>query len=180
MRRSVLMTGGLVLLVLLLVGAAFVGGRLLNQQEQGDDGGEMFVVDGVGETAYTAKSLEIQSAGEMPAAPPEVAGVFVGREDNSFFVGTGNVNFMVSGSPAYDGPEIEVLITRDTLIFSDDTWQQFSSSPPSGPVQQVLNPGSLDEIGKNSTVSAWGERRGDRVVAEVLVYVNSNYVKGQE
>jgi len=39
----------------------------------------------------------------------------------------------------------------------------------------VLKPGALDEIGKNSTVEAWGERRGDHVVAEVVVFTPNGY-----
>jgi hypothetical protein len=58
----------------------------------------------------------------------------------------------------------------DTLIYHDVTSQQFADAPPSGPIQQVLNPGTLDEIGENTVVSTWGEWHGDRVVAEMLVF----------
>ena len=38
-------------------------------------------------------------------------------------------------------------------------------------LQQAVKPaGSLEEIGENTELQVWGERRGDRVVAEVLVY----------
>ena len=38
-------------------------------------------------------------------------------------------------------------------------------------VQQKLQPvDSLEEVGENTELEVWGERRGDRVVAEVVVY----------
>jgi hypothetical protein len=50
--------------------------------------------------------------------------------------------------------------------------------PPSdGKVQQQVAAGSLDEIGSNSFVSAWGERRGDRVIAKVLFYSQAMMLK---
>jgi hypothetical protein len=64
-----------------------------------------------------------------------------------------------------------VVATHETLIYRDDTLQQLGDDPPPGPVQQLLKPGSLDELGATSTVLAWGEKRGDRLLATVLVYV---------
>jgi hypothetical protein len=38
-------------------------------------------------------------------------------------------------------------------------------------IQQVIRPiDSLEEIGENTELQIWGEKRGDRVVAQVLVY----------
>jgi hypothetical protein len=48
--------------------------------------------------------------------------------------------------------------------------QQFQNGPPSGTIQQVVNPGSVEELGKNSSLSAWGEKRGDRLIADVVLY----------
>jgi hypothetical protein len=33
-----------------------------------------------------------------------------------------------------------------------------------------VEPGSADEIGTNSMVTVWGERRGDRVIAEFILF----------
>jgi hypothetical protein len=44
-------------------------------------------------------------------------------------------------------------------------------------IQQQVEPGSLDEIGSNSMISAWGERRGDRVIATVLLYSQMHMLK---
>jgi hypothetical protein len=53
----------------------------------------------------------------------------------------------------------EVVVTTDTVLYKDVTGEQFGKgSPPpvDGRVQQQGEAGSLDEIGDNSIVSAWG------------------------
>jgi hypothetical protein len=117
--------------------------------------------------------LDIEPADELPQSPADVSGIFLRREDNSLFVGTGNMSgVLVDGKwdVRHDGPAIEVVATHDTLIYRDDVFLRLGGAPPSGAIKQVLEPGSLDELGANSSVQAWGERRGDRVQAEVLVY----------
>jgi hypothetical protein len=37
-------------------------------------------------------------------------------------------------------------------------------------LQQKVAEGSLDEIGENSSLTVWGKKTGDRVVADVIVY----------
>ncbi len=172
MKRSIFIAGGVVVLVLLLGGAAFVGGRLLGSSDLTSDNQDVIVSDSGGEM-ITGKGVVVETefAAEMPDVPPDVSGLFARREDNSLFVGTGTLTFMIDGDAKYDGPVVEVVTTHDTLIYRDDTLQQLGGVAPSGPVKQVLKPGSLDEIGQNDVISAWGEMRGDRLVAEVLVYV---------
>ncbi len=172
MRRSIWIAGGVVLVVLLLVGAAFVGGRLLNRQEQtsGGSGPRMMVRTGDG---GTTSSFEIEPSDELPPSVPDAAGLFLRREDNSIFVGTGQIMMVVENGEMdaeHDGPEVEVVVTHDTTVYCDETTLQFREASEDGKIQQVLGPGSLEEIGANNAISVWGERRGDRLFAEVLVY----------
>ena len=170
MRRSIWIAIGMVVVVLLLAGAAYVGGRLLGDQElTGNDTAAVKIGEGL--IASTGTKIEVLHAAEMPDMPPDVAGVFVRREDSSLFVGTGTVTFVIDGDASYDGPTVEVVSSHNTQIYRDDTTKLLKDGPPSGPVQQALKPGSLDEIGQNDVVSAWGERRGDRLMARVIVYV---------
>ncbi len=37
-------------------------------------------------------------------------------------------------------------------------------------MQQVVEPGDQNEIGENSMITAWGNKTGDRVIANLLVY----------
>ncbi len=135
------------------------------------------------------KSLRIitEPSPDLPDRPTEVAGVFVSREDNSILVGTGGISLNVEvrqeqgGAPqsqvtlGHDGPVVEVVTTRDTVMYRDETEMP---NPRSGNVesgehtiQQVVTPvHTLDELGTNTELQVWGERRGDRVIADVLVY----------
>ena len=179
-RRTGLIVGGVAALVVVLAAAAFVAGRLMNAQAQSQAAGGNFVVSSEGGGgAPMTKGFSIQNAPELPASQPDLAGVFVRREDKSIFVGTGKISVMVkvSGPGAkpetsadYDGPVMEIVVTHNTQVYQDVTEMSFDKMPESGKLQQVVRPGSLDDIGANSTVQAWGEKQGDRLVARVLVF----------
>ncbi len=171
MKRSVWIVGGVVV-VLLLAGAAFVGTRMLSVQGRAatDGGGPVMMIstDGGG----TTQSIEIQPSAELPDSSPDAAGIFTRREDSSIFVGTGEITMIVEDGQAAasaKGPEVEVVVTHDTEVYRDETMRQHTGGV-SGKVEQVLAPGSVEEIVETSIVSAWGEERGGRVLAEVLVY----------
>jgi hypothetical protein len=179
MKHIWLIIGGIVLLAL-LAGAAFVGGRLLNTQARSQaqgNGPQMTIAEG-GKAAQTFK-LDIQPAKELPTTPADVRGIFQRRADSSVFIGTGQVRMMVnqnqggviSATSSFDGPVIEVVVTHDTTIYQDVTMKQFNGPPPAGEkMQQVLESGTIDDIGENSMVVVWGDKRGDRIVARVLTY----------
>lgn len=176
MKRRTWIIVSFVVLVVLLAGAAFVGGRLLNQTAPTGGPGNM-VISG-GPAGGQTVSLQLEPAKELPSAPPDAMGLFAERKDNSIYVTIGDkfmvrvdkdgtVNTQTDGT----GDKLEVVVTGDTTIYKDVTQAGLNGPPPSdGKVQQQVAPGSLDEIGSNSFISAWGERRGDRVIAEVLMY----------
>jgi hypothetical protein len=173
MKRSILITVGVAALVLLLRGAGFVGGRLMSGPDVSSDDPVMLLSGSDDVRTDSGVLLDVEPAAEMPDVPADVAEPFLRREDNSLFVGTGTMSgVLVDGKwqLRHDGPVVEVVATHDTRIYRDDMFKQLGGVAPSGPFQQVLNPGSLDEIDETSTVQAWGERRGDRVVAEVIVF----------
>ncbi|MBI3942844.1 MAG: hypothetical protein HY326_07510 [Chloroflexi bacterium] len=176
-----------ILLIAILIGAAFVGGRLLSNSQQtaeaGGGGRTMMIQANNGSGPVNVK-LKINPAPELPNRPAEASGVFAKRQDNSIFVGTGNIRLAVevdgstgkrAVSATSDGPQVEVVIGRDTTIYRDDTdfTLDKAGSMTSGEktIQQVISPtDSLDEIDKNTELQVWGEQRGDRVIAQVLVY----------
>jgi hypothetical protein len=170
MNRSILIAGSAAIVVLLLAGAAFVGGQLLGDRNQvtGEGSGPRVIRGGPGGT----QSLEIVPAGDLPSAPADVRGLYVRREDNSLFVGTGEIMLNIRDGEVisdYDGPEVEVVVTHDTAVFRDKT-QYGTDEAEDGKIQQVVKPGSVEEIGKPSLISVWGQERGSRLFAEVLVY----------
>ena len=180
MKKSILIGVGIVVLVLVLAGAAFVGGQLLNGQGlpiQASSGGLQLMTSQGGKPGQQFK-LDIQPAKELPQTPADAKGLFDHRQDNSIFVGTGNVKLMaikdqsgnVTTSATHDGPVVEVVVTPQTIVYRDVTMNQFNGEPPNGKTQQVVEPGSLDEVGQSSTLTVWGKKTGDRITADVLVY----------
>lgn len=181
-RRTKLIVG-VVALVILLAGAAFVGGRLLNNgpAQAGGPGG--LVMKG-GPNAGGV-SVQLLPAKELPQTSPDATGLFASRKDNSLFVTIGNKfmvqvdkNGAVNTQTDGNGQQLEIVVTSDTVVYKDATDMVNMQAPPAdGKVQQQVAPGSLDEIGQNSFVSAWGERRGDRVIAKVLMYSTPRILK---
>jgi hypothetical protein len=66
-----------------------------------------------------------------------------------------------------------VVLTPDTLIYRDVTDLSIPPDQEGGEreiVQQVRQVDSADDVTGNLELEIWGERRGDRIVATVLVY----------
>jgi hypothetical protein len=168
MKKRILIAGGIVVLVVLLAGAAFVGGQLLTEQG----------LPGQASSGGNGRNQNIP-AKELPQTPADVSGVFDHRQDNSIFVGTGQVGKMattdqsgqVHFSLTHTGPTIEVVVSPQTKVYRDVTSQQYTDQQlRNESVQQVVEPGSLDEVGQPSIVTAWGKKTGNRIIADVLVY----------
>jgi hypothetical protein len=187
-RRGVLIAGGGIAAVAVLGGAACVGSQMLNrpQLRTGDGGGQLILQGGPpgsGAQMREFKMPKIKLAPELPADEPDLAGLFLRRQDNSVFIGTGNIEMMVqrdaSGETAakasHSGPDVEVIITRDTRLYEDKTPITLKDMEEQREVQQVIAPvASLDDlVGKlNDTDSlmVWGQKSGDRYVAKTIVY----------
>jgi hypothetical protein len=74
-----------------------------------------------------------------------------------------------------DGPEVEVVVTRDTMLYEEVTEQPTPDQfPESGEmvIPQELQPlDSLPEdLGNNVELQVWGEQSGDRIIAGVFVF----------
>jgi len=126
---------------------------------------------------------EITPAPELPATRADVTGQFVERKDNtivvqavSFAVGVGGV----SGEAPMDensGIRLEIVVTSATRIYKDVT--EFPA-PVNGEVhnvQQAAEEGTLDDLNTECFLSVWGRRSGDRVIADVLFYMNPQLMK---
>jgi hypothetical protein len=174
MKKNILVIGGIIAVALLLVGAAFIGGRLLNglglgQSTSNDSGPSLTGPNG-------PVAADFEPAKELPQRPAEVSGLFDHHQDKSIFIKTGGmvtVQRDKSGNVTGDstGQAVEVVVTSQTTIYSDVTIRQFDGPPADGQtIQQVLEPGSLDDIGPVYHVLVWGRKTGDRFIADVLVY----------
>ncbi len=181
MKKSILIAAGLIVLVAVLAGAMFVGTQLLVGQglpgQTASSGAMNLMTSQGGKQVQMVQDPRIP-AKELPQTPADVRGVLDHRKDNSIIVGTGIIisdvqkdqSGNVTSSSTYSGPTVEVVVTPQTIIYRDVTNQQFNGQPPSGKIQQVVEPGSLDDVGKDSLIHAWGKKTGDRIIADVLVY----------
>ena len=165
-------------LIILLIGiAAFVGGRMLN--------GDVGIVSPGGPNSGRAfiSMNEITPAPELPVTQAEVTGLFLERQDNtiiveavSFDVGVGGL----SGDAPLDedsGVRVEIVLTGETSIYKEVT--QFPA-PVNGEVrnvQQTVVEGTLDDLHPQVSITVWGRRSGDRIVANVFLYMDPYAVK---
>ena len=154
--------------ILVVGAAAFIAGRMLNR---GVGPLSLFGLEGDGITILPSE--------ELPKTEPEVSGVFVERQDNIIFVETDppHAGSEVSGSPVGigGGQKFEVVVTTETIIYHETT--RIPAERPTGDdprvLQQTVVAGALDDlINSQSLVRVWGRKSGDRIIAEVLMYLN--------
>jgi hypothetical protein len=148
-KRSIAVLRAAVLLTVSV--AAFVGGRLLIRQLNPMDN-QTFII-----------------AEELPQSAPIIFGLFVRREDNSIFLGTGgiSVDSGANGEPiaSYNGPVIEILVNTRTNLYRE--------IPPLitfDEIHQQVAEGRIDELNETTRLTIWGRKTGDRIIAEALLY----------
>lgn len=136
--------------------------------------------------APVAIQTTILPAPELPDEPSAAFGVLVSREDDKLIVGTGNIELDVDVEvdpatgketatflPSTDGPQLEVVLTADTIVYKDVTDLSLQPGQESGErevVQAVRQVGSNDDVTGSLEIEVWGEKRGDRIIATMLVY----------
>lgn len=126
-------------------------------------------------------------APEVPAQKADLTGLVANVVDNSIFVAQMNsvtVSSINGGQkllqPTPQGPYSEVLISKNTKI-----WLDVTNNDPPGPgsdssgsyqeIQQKVESADITAItsGSNIYVEVWGQKRGDRLDADVIVVHNS-------
>ena len=116
------------------------------------------------------QQFTMEYAPEFPRTDPAVVGPLAERKDNSLMV-------QRMAKPARsDLPQLEVLISPDTKLVRNATSDQLSGAIPAGStVQQVLEPYTLDQIQVGDNIIAWGDLRGDRLVADFVMVETANH-----
>ena len=174
------------ILIVVIGAAAFIAGRMLN----GNVGplGLGMPLGGGGDVM--SFSIEVTPAAELPTTRPEVIGLFAERKDKTIFIqsvsmGAGKGGYVlqtgggegeeVAGSPLdTGGPKVEVVVNNETVIYLETT-QPPSAPPSSGEnlvMQQTVEEASLDGLTSQSSVTVWGRKSGDRIIAEVVFISN--------
>jgi hypothetical protein len=120
---------------------------------------------------------EYVPAEELPDSPPEIAGLFSRREDNSIFVRETEGGFRISmdeeGNVSTNAgdEETEIVVTNETEVYVDITSSKINDLEDGDTLKQTLKPGSIEELGSLTFLQVWGEHRGDRIIADFLVYM---------
>lgn len=182
MKRSVWLAIGLVGLLVVLGAGAFTAVKLITAQDDPEvpAGAQVFedVYDDGSGNPVTVQTV-ILPAPELPTDQPGVGGVFLRQEDNSYFVGTGSTSVSIqvengetSTAVDHSGPEVEVVVTGDTIFYEDITKVSFEASESKEQTvqQEVREVEQPSELAKGASMAVWGERRGDRIVATVVVF----------
>ncbi len=154
------------LAVALLALAAFVGVRLV---QNGDLN--------LGNPFKTSVRLVVSD--QLPSQTPDISGLFLRRQDNQILIGTGNITFQTTsqddGEPvfekSYDGPQVELVINHQTTIYCNVPPGPHQI-PVNGQIQQRVELVSEDAIGEDQLLWAWGEREGDRFLAQTVLIIN--------
>jgi hypothetical protein len=161
-RINWIVVGGVAVVVAALI---FVGGTLAANRfatpERGEGGFGGFRPD-----------FQIQAAKELPTEAATLNGVVTSRNGNTLSVGQRS-GFRQSGGNSANTTLVDVIIDANTTLYHDTTQMNFNrQQPPSGPIQQTVEPGNVDGISTNSRVTIWGTQSGNQLTAKVLVYTD--------
>jgi len=165
------------LAILLIGAAAFIAGRMINGRV-GNVG-----LGGPNAGRVSISLDDITPAPELPGTKADIMGLFVERKDNTIVVQANSFGSGVGGvsgdSPIDEnnGIRVEIVITVQTMIYRDVT--QFPA-PVNGEihnVQQAAEEGTLDDLNSQTFITVWGRRSGDRIIADVLFYMDPQSIK---
>ena len=147
MKRKRLVISGIIFVQLLLMGAAFVGGRMIGEQNR--------------RTNRPAGSVQLPS--QLPKDPAAGNGTVQSIQENLITLGRG---FGGSGGQA-NNTATEVAVTADTKFYKNTSTQQ--PGQPGGQQQSVqVADATLADVKIGNNVIVWGTKNGQRITAEVI------------
>ena len=162
MGKKALLYGGVAVLAVLLIGAAFVGGRLLSGGEAGRFVPPFLRRGGTTEEFYYGG--EVIRPEELPDEAPTISGEVVSIEGKRITVRPPKPGAYAGKVEL--GELVEVVVTRNTKI-----WKSPPLKISLGKVsEQEVKEATLDDIKPGILIQAWGNREGDRVMAEVIFF----------
>jgi hypothetical protein len=165
MKRPILI--GIIVLQLLLMGAAFVGGRMMADQDR--RGGR--------------QSFSPQLPSQLPKEPMAGSGSVQKVQGNiiSLSQGRGGLGGGPGGGPGGNGQGssnsnsgIEVAVSSDTKLYkSGSSGGQGAPGTGQSQSQVQVQEALLTDIKVGNQIMVWGTKSGSRIAAEVL------YIQGQ-
>ncbi len=176
MKKKFLIGIGAVFGVALLAAAVFLAVRLLNAKASA--GGPGMPPAGAGGPGGTVFMLKLTPAPELPLVHADLGGVVTRIQDNSLFV-TETTHQSTDAPPS--GPVTEVVVSQKTTIYRDTTLDSVPAPQPGTTtnlgVQQVVEPAVVSSISTDSFVQVWGQKRGDRLNADVILVQGTEVVQ---
>jgi hypothetical protein len=175
MKKKIFIGMGAVIGVVLLAGAVFMAVRLINSIASGNGPGILAGLGGGSGNTSVTFMLKLTPAPELPVTHADLEGDVTNIQGNSIFVA------FRPNTSAPAGPATEVVVSQKTMIYRDITLDTVPSPQPgtntSLGAQQVLEPADLSSISDFSHVQVWGQKRGDRMIADFIVVQGTEVVQ---
>ena len=142
---------------------AFIAAQWVNRQQPGTSTS----------LAPTPMGAQDRPAG-LPQRAPDDSGIILEIEDNRLLIGSGQsilASTDAEGKPIHTienaTPPVEVVLTKDTRVFRDTTYDDPTAKDGA---PQTIAAFDASDLQANNIVFVWGTRRGDRLVAETILY----------
>lgn len=149
---------GVALLQFLLMGAAFVGGRMLAQQN----------------LRNSRPGLATQLPSQLPREPPADSGFIQKVQGKVLTLGKmppGGAGVIIGGSGGPDlSKQTEVVVSSDTKFYGmiQPKPEEMQKMQSGGQFQFRAEDASMDDARVGSMIMVWGTKSGDRTTAEVI------------
>jgi hypothetical protein len=184
------------ILTAVLVVAMMAGGSVLalmrpdKVSEAGDGRPRVEMVIAVekvlnGEAISGTVRVSFEDPEELPDTPEGSVGLFLARQGDTLTVGQGEIEVEVDVevtngeepvhkiTAIHKGDEAQIRVTAETVVLEDVTELPEISDEDIAAgelvVTRVVKPGSLEGIGENMLLRAWGVDQDGQLVAELLV-----------
>ncbi|MEA4907117.1 MAG: hypothetical protein GYA17_01460 [Chloroflexi bacterium] len=173
--KIIIVIGGIVA----LSAAAYIGMQLLSPAGLSAGAHSLGLTGpGGGSTSMQSVSVEITPAPEIPARKTDFAGLVQSVQDNVITAAPmGNTVVAYTGEDGElsidtgdNGPSVEIVITKETQIYLDRTFEDGLPVEDNSVLQQKVSLSDASEIQKNTMIRVWGSKRGDRLVAETILF----------
>jgi len=109
------------------------------------------------------RNFTLIPATELPQTQADLFGTVIEKRDNSLMLRP-----LTKTTGEQNNPLVELVLAAGTKVFMDTTSDR-TGTIVNGMLQQTIEPFDLNNIAPNDTIVAWGQRRGDRLTAEVVV-----------
>jgi hypothetical protein len=68
----------------------------------------------------------------------------------------------------YTGDKVEVVISNETIMYRETT--ELDPDHMEEEIQQTVELSTIDDITPQSSITVWGRKAGDRIIADVILF----------